>query len=142
MEYITLQAAVWRKLNCTSTKKHTRAHAKLFTLSLCEIMEDRWNKFSTLYDSIKKLETDLYYTKNPQKEVIAIPIDKAILFVDKYTIRAHKKYIDNMNKCFDEIFVKNPDMKRLSDEELEKIKNEESESEHESDMSEADEGEY
>ena len=88
------------------------------------------------------METDLYYTKNPQKEVIAIQIDKATLFVDKYILRAHKKYVDKMNKGFDEIFARNTDMKRLSDEEIKQIQNEPSESEHESDMSEADEGEY
>jgi hypothetical protein len=136
MECITLQEAIWKKLNCTSTKKTTRAYTKLFTLSLCDIMENKWNKFAEENTmSTKKMEINLYFIKKPEKEVTAIPLDQATMFVDKYIIRAHKKYVDNMNKGFDEIFARNPDMKRLSDEEIEQIKNEPSSSEHESDDS-------
>jgi hypothetical protein len=143
MEYITLQEAVWKKLNCISTKRTTRKFHKLTTLSLCEIMENKWNKCAGETSlSIKKMETNLYYTKKPEKEVVAIPLDDATKFVDKYIFRAHKKYVDNMNKGFDEIFARNPNMKRLSQEEIKQVENEPSSSEHESDDSEAESDEY
>lgn len=140
MEYITLQEAIWKKLNTTSVKKHTRAQEKLYTLGLCKILENRWNSASD--DHIKKLETNLYYTKNPQKEVVAIPVSVATLFLDKYILKAHQKYIHDMNKGFDEIYDKNPDMKRLSDEEIKQIQNAPSDSESEGDISEAESEEY
>ena len=132
MEYITLQEAVWKKINCISIRKNTRAHAKLLTLSLCDIMKDKWNRQALLNSFIKKQETNLYFTKNT-KEVISVPIVKATLFVNKYIIRAKSKHIKNMNKQMDSFYTANPNIKKLSDEELNNIQLEEDDSEHESD---------
>ena len=138
MEYITLQEAIWKKINSTSTKKNTRALEKLYALSLCKIMEDKWNTFSD-DDYIKKMETNLYYTKNPQTEVKAIPLDKATLFLKKYILKSHKKHVDMMNIERCNFYAKNPDFKRLSDEEIKEIQNESSESESETSEAESDE---
>ena len=132
MEYITLQEAVWKKLNCTSTRKNTRAQAKLSALALCDIMKDKWNTQAASDTFIKRQETNLYFTKNTEEEVIAIPIAKASLFVDKYILRAQNKYIKDMNEQFDDFYARNPNIKRLSIEEIKNIQLEKEESEHES----------
>lgn len=144
--YSSLQDAVWKKIQniTTSDKKRTRAQYKLHTLALCEIMENKWNTFATenpKHSSQKITETNLYYTKT-QKEVIVLPEDIATAFVDKYYINALKTHQDKFTKSMNEIFAKDPDIKRLSPEEINKIQEEESESDCESERSCASDDEY
>lgn len=142
LSYISLQTAVWERTNCDSNKRSTRAQYKLHVIALCEIMENKWKRFAEMNSNICSpqniIENDIYYTKN-SKEVIMLPSDVALAFVDKYLKKAHQTYLDRFTKSMEEVFAKNPDMKRLSDDEIKKIQED---SESENDKSDAGSDEY
>lgn len=149
-EYISLQEAVWRTLNLlspclASDKKTARAQAKLHALSLCEVMENKFDEFAKVCTTdpiVKKMETNLYYTKKPQREVTTLPANVVMSFVMQNIAMAHKEYFEKFERAFDKIFKANPDMNRLTPEEIKAIE-EEPESEGDNDgLSEADDEEY
>ena len=148
MEYISLQEAVWRTLNLTSPflasdKKSARAQAKLHAIALCDIMEKKFDEFAAVNNPVNMTETNLYYTKNPQREVTALPVDAAVSFVRKNIARAHKEYVDKFDRAFDKLYETNPDMKRLTPEEIKAVEAEpEDDGDDDDDLSEAYDDEY
>lgn len=148
--HISLQEAVWRTLNLTSPclaseKKSERAQAKLFAIALCDIMKKEFGEFAAAANNpVNMMEPDLYYTKEPPKDVTALPADAALSFVRKNLARAHKEYMDKFDRASEKLYETNPGMKRLTPEEIKAVEAEPEDDgdDDEDDLSEAGDDEY
>ena len=106
-------------------------------------MEKKFDEFAVVNNPVNMTETNLYYTKNPQREVTALPVDAAVSFVRKNIARAHKEYVDKFDRAFDKLYETNPDMKRLTPEEIKAVEAEpEDDGDDDDDLSEAYDDEY